>query len=222
MHVSLWLQALSATSHADFLKWITQSLQSHLHVNTFFKIQSNWHSKFYCLHNNRLWTKCRHKGHSDHKGLIIFLINFYWSAIDLQCCVSFRKANHLYIYIYLLLDSFPVEVITEYWVEFPVLLLLVLISYQMATHSSILTHSSVLAWETPWTEEPGGLQSIGLQRVRHNWVTNTRSVYMSIPISKFIPPLLSPLLTISLFSISVTLFLFCKYVHWYHFFGFHI
>ena len=29
------------------------------------------------------------------------------------------------------------------------------------------THSSILAWEIPWTEEPGELQSIGLQRVRH-------------------------------------------------------
>ena len=29
-------------------------------------------------------------------------------------------------------------------------------------------HSSVLAWEIPWTEEPGGLQSMGLQRVRHD------------------------------------------------------
>ena len=28
------------------------------------------------------------------------------------------------------------------------------------------THSSILAWEIPWTEEPGGLQSIGLQRLR--------------------------------------------------------
>ena len=27
-------------------------------------------------------------------------------------------------------------------------------------------HSSILAWKIPWTEEPGGLQSIGLQRVR--------------------------------------------------------
>ena len=34
------------------------------------------------------------------------------------------------------------------------------------------THSSILAWRIPWTEEPGGLQSIGLQRVRHDWVTN--------------------------------------------------
>ena len=30
------------------------------------------------------------------------------------------------------------------------------------------THSSILAWKIPWTEEPGGLQSIGSQRVRHN------------------------------------------------------
>ena len=29
-------------------------------------------------------------------------------------------------------------------------------------------HSSTLAWRIPWTEEPGGLRSIGLQRVRHN------------------------------------------------------
>ena len=30
------------------------------------------------------------------------------------------------------------------------------------------THSNILAWEIPWTEEPGGLQSMGLQRVRHD------------------------------------------------------
>ena len=30
------------------------------------------------------------------------------------------------------------------------------------------THSSILAWRIPWTEEPGGLQSMGLQRVGHN------------------------------------------------------
>ena len=29
------------------------------------------------------------------------------------------------------------------------------------------THSSILAWETAWTEEPGGLQSMGLRRVGH-------------------------------------------------------
>ena len=35
------------------------------------------------------------------------------------------------------------------------------------------THSSILAWETPWTEEPGQLQFMGSQRVGHNLVTKT-------------------------------------------------
>ena len=30
------------------------------------------------------------------------------------------------------------------------------------------THSGILAWRIPWTEEPGGLQSMGLQRIRHD------------------------------------------------------
>ena len=33
------------------------------------------------------------------------------------------------------------------------------------------THSSILAWRIPWTEEPGGRQSMGSQRVDHNRVT---------------------------------------------------
>ena len=33
------------------------------------------------------------------------------------------------------------------------------------------SYSCILAWRIPWTEEPGGLQSIGSQRVRHNNVT---------------------------------------------------
>ena len=33
-------------------------------------------------------------------------------------------------------------------------------------------HSSTLAWKIPWTEEPGGLQSMGSLRVRHDWTTS--------------------------------------------------
>ena len=32
----------------------------------------------------------------------------------------------------------------------------------------MVTHSSIIAWRIPWIEEPGGLQSTGLQRVRHD------------------------------------------------------
>ena len=34
------------------------------------------------------------------------------------------------------------------------------------------THSSILAWKTPWMEEPSRLQPMGSQRVRHDWATS--------------------------------------------------
>ena len=54
------------------------------------------------------------------------------------------------------------------------------------------THSSTLAWKIPWTEEPGRLQSMGSQRVGHNWATSlslfkdeekATILYWSIPCS---------------------------------------
>ena len=35
----------------------------------------------------------------------------------------------------------------------------------------MVTHSSIFPWRIPWTEEPGRLQSLGLQKVRHDWIT---------------------------------------------------
>ena len=42
------------------------------------------------------------------------------------------------------------------------------------------THSSTPAWKFSWTEEPGGLQSRGLQRVRHDWAHKHARVYINI------------------------------------------
>ena len=39
------------------------------------------------------------------------------------------------------------------------------------------THSSILAWKSPWIEEPEGLQSMGLQRVRREYATNTKVIH---------------------------------------------
>ena len=54
---------------------------------------------------------------------------------------------------------------------------LLLVRKVMTNLDSILekemaTHSSTLAWRIPWVEEPGGLQSMGLWRVGHNWATS--------------------------------------------------
>ena len=46
---------------------------------------------------------------------------------------------------------------------------------EMAVHSSI-------AWKIPWTEEPGRLQFMGSQRVRHNWATSLFTLVVPLPI----------------------------------------
>ena len=46
---------------------------------------------------------------------------------------------------------------------------------EVPLEEEMTTHSSILAWRIPWTVEPGGQQSIGSQRVRHDWAyTHTR------------------------------------------------
>ena len=42
------------------------------------------------------------------------------------------------------------------------------LSQEDPLEKEMATHSSILDWRIPWTEEPGGLRSMGLQRVRHD------------------------------------------------------
>ena len=42
------------------------------------------------------------------------------------------------------------------------------LSWEDPLEEGMATHCSILAWRIPWTEEPGGLQSMGSHRVRHN------------------------------------------------------
>ena len=43
------------------------------------------------------------------------------------------------------------------------------LSWEDPLKKEMVTHSNILAWKIPWTEEPGRLQSMGSQRVRHDW-----------------------------------------------------
>ena len=47
------------------------------------------------------------------------------------------------------------------------------LDWEAPLEKGMATHSSILAWRIPWTEEPGGMQSMGSQRVRHQCETNT-------------------------------------------------
>ena len=51
------------------------------------------------------------------------------------------------------------------------------------------THSSILAWRIPWTEEPGGLQSMGLQRFGHDWSDLAHSVFPGEECLRVLSPL---------------------------------
>ena len=46
------------------------------------------------------------------------------------------------------------------------------VAYQVPPSMAMATHSTTLAWRTPWMEEPGRLQSMGSLRVRHDWATS--------------------------------------------------
>ena len=77
-------------------------------------------------------------------------------------------------------------------------------------------HSSILAWEIPWTVGPGRLQSMGSQRVRHDLETEQQQIsdYLptciitsSIPVDFFVSELVFSLIFFALFLCSYILFL---------------
>ena len=51
------------------------------------------------------------------------------------------------------------------------------LGWEDSLEKALATHSGILAWIIPWTEEPGRLQSMGLQRLGHNRATNIYSFF---------------------------------------------
>ena len=62
--------------------------------------------------------------------------------------------------------------VQETWVRF--------LGWEDPLEKGMAIHSSILAWRIPWTEEPGWLQSVGLQRVGHDWTINTHTVLFQL------------------------------------------
>ena len=57
-------------------------------------------------------------------------------------------------------NTLAVQNTQEMWVQF--------LGWEDPVEEGMATHSSILAWRIPWPEEPGRLQSVGSQRVRHD------------------------------------------------------
>ena len=67
------------------------------------------------------------------------------------------------------IDGETMETVTHFTLGAPKSLQMVTAAMKLKNlEKEMATHSSILAWRTPWTEEPGGLQSVGSQRVGHS------------------------------------------------------
>ena len=75
------------------------------------------------------------------------------------------------------------------------------LGWEDSLDKEMATHSSIFAWKIPWTEEPGGLQSMGSQRVRQKWATNILTFYFRIQIT-YVPFIYFPIL--SQININIT------------------
>ena len=73
------------------------------------------------------------------------------------------------------------------------------------------THSSILAWKIPWMEEPGRLQFMGLQRVRHDWATSFSFLLLKVRHSSR-----APLGSAVVFFTSAFLFSFSLWSHFFY------
>ena len=62
------------------------------------------------------------------------------------------------------------------------------LSWEDPLEKEMETHSSILAWRIPWTEQPGGLQYMGSQRVGHGWIrTHNAPTYNPIAMGVVLP-----------------------------------
>ena len=106
----------------------------------------------------RNWTRClRFKSIYFVKQFIFSRSSpFRWSNYKILkvytyicVCVCVCVCVHMYVYVYIIYTFLSV-----------------------LEEKAMAPHSSTLAWKIPWMEEPGRLQSMGLQRVKHDWVAS--------------------------------------------------
>ena len=88
------------------------------------------------------------------------------SSLRARFWLANQKSQNLELYLIQRRTSLVVQMVKnlpamkETWVRF--------LGQEVPLEKGMATHSSILAWKIPWPEEPGGLQSMGSQRVGHN------------------------------------------------------
>ena len=91
-------------------------------------------------------------GAQPSHGLTLTSVHDYWKNHSFDCLDLWASL------VAQMVKNLPA--VQETWVQF--------LGWEDLLEKGMATHSSIFAWRIPWTEEPGRLQSMGLQRVRHD------------------------------------------------------
>ena len=100
-----------------------------------------------------------------HLDFLASNLFFQWwlSSHNFMNLVDF-KITRKYVFVYLFLNWSAVDLLQDQVQS---------LGWEDLLEKRMATHPSIPAWRIQWTEEPGGWRSIGSQRVRHHWATNT-------------------------------------------------
>jgi len=136
------------------------------------QINSSLISEHYILNSMWLCPLLKRLLFSLEKNIFNYFAKliFYWSVVYLQYCISFRcsakwfRYTHIHSCIHVMCVSVYVYICRKCGFD-------LIPGLGDPLEEEMTIHSSILAWEIPWTEEPDGLQSMGSQRVGHALAT---------------------------------------------------
>ena len=94
--------------------------------------------------------------------------NLSWPLCKVDACLVLNGKILIYS-----LTVKPLSTMREIWVR--------ALGSENSLKKEIAIHSSTIAWKIPWTEEPGRLQSMGSQRVGHDWLHFTSLLFLLVP-----------------------------------------
>ena len=148
------------------------SLASPALAGRFFIMESPRKPTTYSSKNNYRFSRtCSHCEYCYN--IILFTYNvpwiFFFLSLNTSQCLIFKKLFNTPFWgapRSSVVKNLPI--VQETWVRS--------LDWEDPLELEMATHSSILAWKIPWTDKPGGLQSMGSQRVGHNWINRQQQI----------------------------------------------
>ena len=121
----------------------------------------------WCVNGTACWIyqgrRLAWKNSARDRGALLWRLKKQKTRADFYCLTRLKKKTNKKLPLWLRWQK-CLPTMQETWVRSP--------GQEDPLEKEMATHSSILAWKIPWTEEPGRLQSMGSQRVAHDWVTS--------------------------------------------------